>query len=717
MSFLAPFYALAALAIAAPIIAHLVRKRPKDKIEFSSSLFLEKDIPRLTKSSQIDQWWLLLLRGLLILLVAAAFARPYWNTPTASDSVRSGTRRVLMVDVSASMMRDGVMDQAKRRSLEWIQSAQPEDLVAVYGFHSELVPAFSIESSMEVSPGQRQALAKDAVNGLEAKWFGTNFGRSVRSAVELLGLENERGEGSDAEVPDTLELVIVSDFQQGGQYDELASMEWPTGLVVRQIVVGAQEGASDNAFVRVLQNLVEESDNDDATRLGIDDATRSISGGLTKARVTNLAQSRIESLKLGWVDQDGKIIGSTIQEVLVSPGQSRNVTIESMPSNARSLRLMGDRVEFDNEFYCSPMTKETHKIVCLTNRNDIDEKSAEFFLQQLPLGGEFFDVDFQVRELGSEWRLDPQSEKCVFLIGLPPEASWARIKDYIQNGGAMFWLLDSSVSETAREWEAALSTLSDGDIVGLAEGKVSDFRLLQDIDFGHYLFSEFADAKFSDFTKVRFWKQRDLELRAESTLQVLASFDHGKPAILRRTLGNGHLVIMASGWQPEESQFALSSKFLPLILRYIQGALPEQIQGESLLVGDEIQLDGPCTLQTTDGDSKQVAAGQNESWLIKMPGNYVISEENGVTRTISANLSPLESQLTPIEPNRLLQWGVPLDERRIVNPSASMLRQLRAVELESQQGSWRWLLGLVIVAAAFESTLAWLRSYRRVAAN
>ncbi|XZE19073.1 BatA domain-containing protein [Pirellulaceae bacterium SH449] len=717
MSFLAPFYALAALAIAAPIIAHLVRKRPKDKIEFSSSLFLEKDIPRLTKSSQIDQWWLLLLRGFLILLVAAAFARPYWNTPTASDAVRSGTRRILMVDISASMMRDGVMDQARRRSLEWIQSAQPEDLVAVYGFHRELVPAFGIESSMEVSPGQRQALAKDAVNGLEATWFGTNFGRSVRSAVELLGLESERGEGSDTEMPDTLELVIVSDFQQGGQYDELASIEWPKGLVVRQIVVGVQEGASDNAFVRVLQNLTEEADENDTSQSGGNESPRSRLTGMTKARVTNLAQSRVEALKLGWVDQEGKIIGSTIQEVLVSPGQSRNVTIESMPANAGSLRLIGDRVEFDNEFYCSPMTKVTHKIVCLTNRNDFDEKSAEFFLQQLPLGGEFFDVDFQVRELGSEWGLDPQSEKCVFLIGLPPESSWARIKDFIQTGGALFWLLDSSVSDTAREWEAALSWLSEGDIAGVSEGKVGDFRLLQDIDFGHYLFSEFADAKFSDFTKVRFWKQRDIELRAENSFQILARFDHGKPALLRRSLGKGNVVIMASGWQPSESQFALSSKFLPLILRYIQGSLPEQIQGESLLVGDELRLEGPCTLRTPDGGLKQITAGQKENWLIQAPGNYLLSEENGVTRTISANLSPLESQLTPIEPNRLLQWGVPLDERRVVNPSASMLRQMRAVELESQQGSWRWLLGLVIVAAAFESTLAWLRSYRRIAAT
>ncbi len=110
MSFLAPLYALAGLAIVAPIIAHLVRRRPKDKIEFSSSLFLENETPRLTKSSQIDQWWLLAIRMLLVIIVAAAFARPYWNSQTAADTTRHGMRRLIMVDISASMQRSGLME-------------------------------------------------------------------------------------------------------------------------------------------------------------------------------------------------------------------------------------------------------------------------------------------------------------------------------------------------------------------------------------------------------------------------------------------------------------------------------------------------------------------------------------------------------------------------------------------------------------------------------
>jgi hypothetical protein len=154
-------------------------------------LFLEKDVPRLTKSSQIDQWWLLAVRSLLVLLVAVAFSRPYWNTPTAANSAHNGARRMVMIDVSASMKRSDLIEQARSKSMEWIETSMPEDLVSVYAFHRELVPLFSLESSLDAGPGERQALAKQAILGLETTWFDTNFGSSIRSAVELLAREGQ----------------------------------------------------------------------------------------------------------------------------------------------------------------------------------------------------------------------------------------------------------------------------------------------------------------------------------------------------------------------------------------------------------------------------------------------------------------------------------------------------------------------------------------------
>ncbi|MCU0718780.1 MAG: BatA domain-containing protein, partial [Pirellula sp.] len=646
MGFLAPFYALAGLAIIAPIIAHLVRKRPKDRIEFSSSLFLEKDAPRLTKSSQIDQWWLLAVRSLLVLLVAAAFARPYWNTPIAADSARNGARRLVMIDVSASMKRSGLMEVARTKSIEWIESATPEDLVSVYAFHRELVPLFSVESSFDTSPEKRQALAKQSIDGLETTWFDTNFGSTIRAAVELLSREAESSEDSEATIPSALELVIVSDFQQGGQFDELASIEWPKGLTVRQVIVSSKEEAIDNAFARVLKSTGEYLESEESTETSEDTETERSSSNETRVRVSNSAQSRVESLKLGWTDQQGRIIDSSIKDVLIPPGQTRNVNISAMPNNVRTLRLMGDKVQFDNEYYCSPVFKQSYRISCLTNHKSIDEKSAEFFLQQdeksaefflqqLPLGSETYNVEVRFLSLAEKWTLDPKLEPCAYVIGLPEGDSLTQLRSYLEQGGSVFWLLDNPVSSSEAAWNTAVRTLSNDEILGISEGVLTDYRLLQDIDFADYLFSDLADSKFSDFTKVRFWKQRNLELRQGNSLRVLAHFDHGQPAIIRKSFGKGELLIMAAGWQPEESQFALSSKFLPLMLRYIQAAIPEQNQMENLSVGGQLEIVGPSVLTFPDGTKTEVPAGKTQVFIVSVPGNYVIQNSEGQNRNIS----------------------------------------------------------------------------------
>ena len=105
MSLLAPLYFLGALAVGLPILFHLIRRQPKGQVEFSSLMFLRPTPPRLTRRSRLDNWLLLLLRALALMLLAAAFARPFLRSVAVSDQELPGRRIVLMVDTSASMQR------------------------------------------------------------------------------------------------------------------------------------------------------------------------------------------------------------------------------------------------------------------------------------------------------------------------------------------------------------------------------------------------------------------------------------------------------------------------------------------------------------------------------------------------------------------------------------------------------------------------------------
>ena len=63
MSFLTPLTSLGLLAIAAPIVFHLIRRTPRGEVPFSSLMFLSPSPPRLTRRSRLDHLLLLLLRA------------------------------------------------------------------------------------------------------------------------------------------------------------------------------------------------------------------------------------------------------------------------------------------------------------------------------------------------------------------------------------------------------------------------------------------------------------------------------------------------------------------------------------------------------------------------------------------------------------------------------------------------------------------------------
>ena len=78
-----------------------------------------------------------------------------------------------------------------------------------------------------------------------------------------------------------------------------------------------------------------------------------------------------------------------------------------------------------------------------------------------------------------------------------------------------------------------------------------------------------SDPQYSDFSKVKFWEHQSLR-NLEEKVSVVASFDDGDPAILEASIEDGSVVVLAFGWEPAQSQFALSTKFLPLIDSMLQ---------------------------------------------------------------------------------------------------------------------------------------------------
>src|SRR6266581_2384211 len=98
MSFLAPLFLLGALAVALPVVFHLIRRTTRERTPFSSLMFLSPSPPRLTRRSRLEHILLLLLRCAIICLLALGFARPFLKKALPPAPPSAARRLLLLVD-------------------------------------------------------------------------------------------------------------------------------------------------------------------------------------------------------------------------------------------------------------------------------------------------------------------------------------------------------------------------------------------------------------------------------------------------------------------------------------------------------------------------------------------------------------------------------------------------------------------------------------------
>src|SRR5207245_11711180 len=97
MSFLNPYLLFGSLALAVPVLIHLVRREKTEIIPFSSLMFLLRVPKRSIRQQKIKNLLLMALRLLLLAFLVSAFARPYISQQTAAPVNGGNTRAVVLM--------------------------------------------------------------------------------------------------------------------------------------------------------------------------------------------------------------------------------------------------------------------------------------------------------------------------------------------------------------------------------------------------------------------------------------------------------------------------------------------------------------------------------------------------------------------------------------------------------------------------------------------
>lgn len=684
MNFLSPLFLLGALAVAGPILYHLVRRQTRARVRFSSLLFLTPSAPRIAQRRRVEDLLLLLLRCLAVGLLALGFARPFLREPPPADpAVTPGRRVVLLVDTSASLRRTGLWDESRRRAERVLRTAGPGDEVAILAFADAVTPLLSAEEWTRTAPGDRVALGLARLATVSPGWGGTQLGRALVAAAESLA-EGGRRPGASGEV--AREVVLVGDLQAGSRLDALQAYEWPRG--VRLVVEGVKAGPGTNAALQLVAEAPEAT---------------AATAAATRVRVTNAPDSKREQFQVGW-SRGGSFVGAPI-DAYVPPGQARVLALPAPPDGAVEIVLRGDDEDFDNHVHVLPPVARQSGVLWLGSDGGTDPRAPFAFLRRAFYDTPRLAVKVAARAPAVAGEL---GDAALVLVAapLPPEAE-AAVRRRVEAGGVAV-ILPGGASAAAGLLGVSLPAGN--------EVRPGGYAMLGAIDFRHPLFAPFADPRFSDFTKIRFWRYWRWDEASVPGAVVAARFDGGDPAVVDVPVGRGRVFLFAAGWHPDESQLAMSSKFVPLLWSWLELGGGRASAPAQHVVGESVPLPAGTVVQSPVG-GPVVTVGADGAFVARAPGVQVATLPDGEVRRLACNLDPNEGRTAPLGLDELEQLGLPLAAVPAAGSPAPKGAdpRLPAAEAEGRQKLWRWFLGAALLVLLLESLLAG-RAARRPAA-
>ena len=191
MAFLTPAFLFGALAVAVPIVLHFLRRERLPRMPFSDLRLLRGARVEQTRRQSLRELLLLALRVAAVLLLALAFARPFF-----ADRAASGARAtVVLVDTSFSVSGPGQAAEARALAHAVVDAVPAEQLAGVVAFDD----AARVVAPLSRARGEAHA----AIDGLSPRPRGTRYRDGLAAASGLIGDRPGR-------------VVVVTDLQAGG---------------------------------------------------------------------------------------------------------------------------------------------------------------------------------------------------------------------------------------------------------------------------------------------------------------------------------------------------------------------------------------------------------------------------------------------------------------------------------------------------------------------
>ena len=688
MSFLAPLFFLALGALAVPVLIHLTQRERKSVVEFPSLMFLRKIPYESVQRRRIRDVLLLMLRLAALMLIVAAFARPFLRGSALAAAPGGARDIVLLVDRSYSMGYGDTWTRAQRAAEQALADTTPADRISVVLF------ADAAEVVVRSAPDRSRATA--AVTAAQPGPGSTKFGPALKLASSLL---------AESLLP-RKEVIVVSDFQRAGWLPD-DTLRLPGGTQVTPVVV---EGATGlNLAVTPVALL------------------RNREGAQERITVTASVLNRSAEAASN-IPIHLEVDGRAVQDLRVSAAPHASAAVTFAPltiTNAHtkaSVRLgtagqSVDALERDNVFHFV-VTPAAPVPVMVVSQGRADQNL--YLSRALAIGEQpRFDISMQAPDALAGEAMN--RARLVMLNDVPiGDAAAAKLVTFVEGGGGL--LIAAGQRASWPESRAGWLPAALGQIVDRTRGTPAR---LSGMDYGHAVFEPFRAPRSGDFSTSRFYSYR--ALGAAKDASVLARFDTGEPALVERAAGRGRIVVFASTLDLSWNDLALKPMFLPFVHQLGRHLSGFKEQPAWLTIGQVLDIDAAeVAAGATSGAQARAAAGRTvltpggqrldlaapaaastatAALELGEQGFYEVrgsGRDAGPVIVAASNVNLAESDLTRMDPKELVSTATGGDP----TGSASGADVLPDEAQELAQRVWWYLLFAGILLLIAETALA-----------
>lgn len=626
MSFLAPLFFAGLAALALPVLIHLVQKERKNVVQFPSLMFLKRVPYQSVRRRRIQNWALLAMRLAALILIIAAFARPFLRG-TALVASNEGSRDVvILLDRSYSMGHGGQWQRAQRAAVDAVNNLADGDRASLV--------LFSTSAEVAVRPTDEHARLVSEINAATPSAGATRYGPAFKVAGSLL---------AESSLP-RREVIMISDFQRSG-WTASDGLRLPESTVVTPVVVAAGDAANVSVTAATVQ--------------------RELFSGQERVIVTggviNRSNTPIANLEVS-LEIDGRVIQTT--PVAVEPKGAASTTFAPVTITAENtravVRIADDALAADNAVHFV-LTPPRPVEVTLVTRNT--RGSAIYLTRALAIGET---PRFTLTPRGIDALSDDVlgRTRVIILDDInPTDATASRLKRFVENGGGMFVVTGPQAS-----WTGAAADLLPATPANAIDRSRGTAGTVGGLAYGHAVFEPFRAPRSGDFSAARFYGYRSVTPAKDA--QVLARFDDGSPALVERQIGRGRVIAWASTLDLYWNDLALKPVFLPFVHQVVRHLSAYRERPASSTVGQVIDLtefaDTPggsaASARSTgrlvlapSGKRHDLEGDQSRVLELAEQGFYEIREARpgSPTAVAASNVELIESDRTAIDPKEI----------------------------------------------------------------